>query len=193
MPLNWNSPDTSDNTPEAWRGKPNWSSIPSPRPWKWSPEPSATMLGWIQLMFWTNWDRNTLWMLVRKKIDLWLKFSLWTIVEEGKYFGVDINSVSGICNTYNAFIWEPIVVKQNALSAACEVKKKYLKSLKTFFWRLLAQFCLLMRLLETRNRNKMRNWSKMFNREEEDHPWWAEVDWDPTWRWDKIKEKLEII
>lgn len=114
-------------------------------------------------------------------------------VEEGKYFGVDINSASGICNTYTAFIWEPIVVKQNALSAACEVKKKNWKLFKKKFRRL-ARFCLLMKLLETRNRSKMRSWSKMFNRGEEDHPWWAEVDWDPTWRWDKIKnEILEII
>jgi len=35
--------------------------------------------------------------------------------------GVDVNSASGICDTYQNFIWEPILVKQNALSAACEV------------------------------------------------------------------------
>lgn len=44
-----------------------------------------------------------------------------TIFKEGKNFGVDINSALGIINTYNSFIWEPIVVKQNALSAAAEV------------------------------------------------------------------------
>jgi chaperonin GroEL (HSP60 family) len=40
---------------------------------------------------------------------------------EGKNYGVDVNSASGIINTYTAFIWEPIIVKQNALSAATEV------------------------------------------------------------------------
>lgn len=40
--------------------------------------------------------------------------------EEGEHFGVDINGVSGICNTYDAFIWEPALVKINALSAATE-------------------------------------------------------------------------
>jgi hypothetical protein len=27
----------------------------------------------------------------------------------------------GVCNTYTNFIWEPILVKQNALAAATEV------------------------------------------------------------------------
>ena len=59
---------------------------------------------------------------------------------------MDINSVEGICNTYNTFVWEPIVVKQNALSAACEVKKKFDVLLKKKIFRLLAQFYLLMKL-----------------------------------------------
>lgn len=33
---------------------------------------------------------------------------------------MDINGTSGICNTYDAFIWEPTLVKINALSAATE-------------------------------------------------------------------------
>ena len=46
----------------------------------------------------------------------------WKI--EGKFFGVDVNSQSGIINTYTNFIWEPIIVRQNALAAATEVKLK---------------------------------------------------------------------
>jgi T-complex protein 1 subunit eta len=41
--------------------------------------------------------------------------------EAGKFFGVNIaGSGSGICNTYASFVWEPMLVKYNALSAACE-------------------------------------------------------------------------
>lgn len=42
---------------------------------------------------------------------------------QGKFFGVDINpeNPDGICNTAEKYIWEPILVKQNALSSACEV------------------------------------------------------------------------
>jgi len=32
--------------------------------------------------------------------------------EEGKNFGVDINSTTkGICNTYDSFVWEPTLVR----------------------------------------------------------------------------------
>eukprot|EP01015_Nassula_variabilis_P018226 TRINITY_DN295_c0_g1_i4.p1 TRINITY_DN295_c0_g1~~TRINITY_DN295_c0_g1_i4.p1 ORF type:complete len:568 (-),score=159.24 TRINITY_DN295_c0_g1_i4:157-1860(-) len=40
--------------------------------------------------------------------------------EDGKYYGVDVNSQDGVINTYEAFIWEPQVVKLNALSSATE-------------------------------------------------------------------------
>jgi len=39
---------------------------------------------------------------------------------EGKEFGVDIVGESGICNTYESFVWEPALVKINALNAATE-------------------------------------------------------------------------
>lgn len=39
----------------------------------------------------------------------------------GKYFGVDIWSESkGICDTNSAFVWEPLLVKQNAMVSAIE-------------------------------------------------------------------------
>lgn len=41
--------------------------------------------------------------------------------KDGKWFGVDINSKSGICNAYEKFIWEPMIVRMNALIAATEV------------------------------------------------------------------------
>jgi len=37
----------------------------------------------------------------------------------GKYFGVDITN-DGICDTHQTFVWEPSVIKQNALSSAVE-------------------------------------------------------------------------
>ena len=37
----------------------------------------------------------------------------------GKYFGVDITN-DGICDTYETFVWEPSVIKQNAISSAVE-------------------------------------------------------------------------
>eukprot|EP00172_Hildenbrandia_rubra_P000365 Plantae.Rhodophyta-Hildenbrandia_rubra.ctg11704.p1 GENE.Plantae.Rhodophyta-Hildenbrandia_rubra.ctg11704~~Plantae.Rhodophyta-Hildenbrandia_rubra.ctg11704.p1 ORF type:complete len:575 (-),score=127.08 Plantae.Rhodophyta-Hildenbrandia_rubra.ctg11704:793-2448(-) len=39
--------------------------------------------------------------------------------EEGKWFGVDMEN-NGICNTWDKFVWEPALVKINAISAACE-------------------------------------------------------------------------
>jgi len=34
--------------------------------------------------------------------------------------GVDVNSSTGTCDTYENFIWEPILVRINALNSACE-------------------------------------------------------------------------
>ena len=41
--------------------------------------------------------------------------------DEGQFYGVDVNNQSGICNTYETFVWEPILVRHNALQAATEV------------------------------------------------------------------------
>lgn len=41
--------------------------------------------------------------------------------EENKWYGVDVNSVNGVIDTYQAFIWEPTLVRRNALSSATEV------------------------------------------------------------------------
>mmetsp|Transcript_57657 Transcript_57657/g.65791 ORF Transcript_57657/g.65791 Transcript_57657/m.65791 type:complete len:557 (-) Transcript_57657:232-1902(-) len=38
---------------------------------------------------------------------------------EGRWFGVDLNS-QDICNTYESFVWEPSMMKINALTAATE-------------------------------------------------------------------------
>ena len=40
---------------------------------------------------------------------------------EGKDYGIDINDFYGIGNTFENYVWEPIVVKRNALAAAVEV------------------------------------------------------------------------
>jgi T-complex protein 1 subunit eta len=40
---------------------------------------------------------------------------------DGKLYGVDIVGESGVCNTYEAFVWEPALVKINALNSATEV------------------------------------------------------------------------
>jgi hypothetical protein len=40
---------------------------------------------------------------------------------KGHLFGVDIHDPFGIGNTYDLFIWEPNVIKKNALAAATEV------------------------------------------------------------------------
>jgi len=37
-----------------------------------------------------------------------------------QYFGVGINNIDGICDAYSEFIWEPLMVKVNAFSAATE-------------------------------------------------------------------------
>merc|ERR1719457_83421 len=39
--------------------------------------------------------------------------------EEGKWFGVDINN-EDLCDNYNACVWEPSIVKINALKSASE-------------------------------------------------------------------------
>lgn len=39
---------------------------------------------------------------------------------DGKWFGVDVNSYNGLLDAYESFIWEPLIIKTNALSAACE-------------------------------------------------------------------------
>lgn len=39
--------------------------------------------------------------------------------DDGLWFGVDIENV-GICNTWDTFVWEPALVKTNAISAATE-------------------------------------------------------------------------
>ena len=38
---------------------------------------------------------------------------------EGANFGVDVNT-GGVIDAYEAFIWEPALVKINAIGAACE-------------------------------------------------------------------------
>lgn len=45
-------------------------------------------------------------------------YSLGKGDSENKYLGVDINN--GIGNTYENFVWEPAMVKVNALKAATE-------------------------------------------------------------------------
>jgi len=37
-----------------------------------------------------------------------------------KWYGVDVDGVSGIQDNYNAFVWEPSLVKSNAISSATE-------------------------------------------------------------------------
>jgi len=41
------------------------------------------------------------------------------VQSDGKWWGVDINN-EGICNTYESFVWEPILVKHNSITAASE-------------------------------------------------------------------------
>lgn len=41
--------------------------------------------------------------------------------QEGKWFGVDVNGSSGLCDTYETFVWEPTLVRRNALASAIEV------------------------------------------------------------------------
>jgi T-complex protein 1 subunit eta len=39
----------------------------------------------------------------------------------GKWFGVDVNSQNGLLDAYESFIWEPLIIKTNALASATEV------------------------------------------------------------------------
>lgn len=40
-------------------------------------------------------------------------------IDDGKWYGVDIEE-AGICSTWDSFVWEPALVKSNAISAATE-------------------------------------------------------------------------
>jgi len=40
--------------------------------------------------------------------------------EDGKFYGVDVDSTSGIQNTYEGFVWEPLNIKKNILTSATE-------------------------------------------------------------------------
>lgn len=40
--------------------------------------------------------------------------------ENGKHFGVDVDAISGIQNTYEGFVWEPLNIKKNILTSATE-------------------------------------------------------------------------
>merc|ERR1711976_589334 len=40
--------------------------------------------------------------------------------EDGKHFGVDVDSTAGIQNTYEGFVWEPLNIKRNVLTSATE-------------------------------------------------------------------------
>lgn len=50
-----------------------------------------------------------------------LRKTHFTDSEEGRYFGVDVDSPKGIQNTYQNHVWEPIQVKKNIVNAATEV------------------------------------------------------------------------
>lgn len=45
--------------------------------------------------------------------------------EENKWFGVDVNSAAGIIDTYLSFVWEPTLVRRNALASATEVYNQF--------------------------------------------------------------------
>ena len=47
---------------------------------------------------------------------IYFKVYTWSII---RWFGVDIVN-EGICDTMENFVWEPTLVKQNALAAAAE-------------------------------------------------------------------------
>jgi len=42
-------------------------------------------------------------------------------LKNGKWWGVNINSQEGVMDAYEAFVWEPMLIRKNALTAACEV------------------------------------------------------------------------
>ena|ERR1700761_8243331 len=39
---------------------------------------------------------------------------------KGKWWGVDVDGVEGVRDNYEAFVWEPSLVKTNAISSAAE-------------------------------------------------------------------------
>lgn len=43
-----------------------------------------------------------------------------TVDADGKYWGVDVDSVSGIQNAYEGYVWEPLNIKKNILTSATE-------------------------------------------------------------------------
>merc|ERR1712160_195821 len=43
-----------------------------------------------------------------------------TVDSDGKYWGVDVDSVSGIQNAYEGYVWEPLNIKKNILTSATE-------------------------------------------------------------------------
>ena len=43
------------------------------------------------------------------------------LLKDGPNIGVGIDSNDGLVNSYNEYIWEPVLVKKNALIAATEV------------------------------------------------------------------------
>lgn len=72
--------------------------------------------------------------------------------KDGRHFGVDVDGPTGIQNTYEGFVWEPLNIKKNILTSATEVIVFFLNEKRP-----LAPFCLLMRLSRTRPmRNRRR-------------------------------------
>jgi T-complex protein 1 subunit eta len=41
--------------------------------------------------------------------------------KDGRHFGVDVDGTTGIQNTYENFVWEPLNIKKNILTSATEV------------------------------------------------------------------------
>lgn len=73
------------------------------------------MRAWIRSKFWTNWDKST--PPIKKVRFIFVLLPL----KEGPNIGVGINSADGLTNAYKEYIWEPVLVKKNALIAATEV------------------------------------------------------------------------
>ena len=53
-----------------------------------------------------------------------LRKAHFTDEENGKNFGVDVDGSSGVQDTYENFVWEPIQVKKNIINSATEVSKE---------------------------------------------------------------------
>lgn len=43
-----------------------------------------------------------------------------TVDTDGKHWGVDVDGTTGIQNTYEGFVWEPLNIKRNILTSATE-------------------------------------------------------------------------